>query len=330
MTTTRGLGSTTSYNGGSARWEGLEDRQKTVNLRDLPQESQAVHELLKQLKLIDAKGRTKIIERAGAKEPVTQAGLKAIADLYARLDMPLTQGGVNKFKAERGLGTGPNLAGNVAKAYARAVDGGEVLFRVSAEDEQNLRPADKACLTFLRAWSRTPRCAEHLGRLKEALNLGNPEVSADATALANEYVGASTVREVSKASSMNHCDLTPEGMLQLADKVEAHNAKTGTSAIGKVAAATPATAPPGQKTPASTATTLPPRFAGSIPAQRMQQARSTPAGDPTTATTLTRPQKTTLPAQDVATTPTLTRPPARTVPASDPVTTPVTRTGLKK
>ena len=315
MTTTRGLGSTTSYNGGSARWEGLEDRQKTVNLRDLPQESQAVHELLKQLKLVDVKGRTKIIERAQTKEPITQAGLAAIADLYARLDMPLTQSGINKFKAERGLGTGPNLAGNVAKAFARAIDGGEVLFRVTLDEEQHLRPADKACLAFLRQWSRTPRCAEHLGRIKELLDLGNPPVSDDAVALANEYVGAQTVREVSKASSMNRCDLTPEGMLQLAALLESQRAQTTTTKPAAATKGAPTTKPTAPTTkPAEPTTTLPPRFAGSIPAQRLTTSteRSRPAGDPTTATTLTRPPSKAAPAPDAVTTPTLTRPPTKT------------------
>ena len=184
MTTMRGLGSTTSYTGGSAKWEGAEDKQRTVNLKDLPPESQAAHEILKTLREVDASG----------------------------------------------------LNPAVIKAYARSVNGGEVLFRVDRGEEANLRPADKACLGFLRTWSRT-HGAEALGRLKEALDLGNPPVGADAAPLANEYVGVNTVREVSKASSMRNCPLTPEGMLTLMTQLEAEKATaaTMTAPTGKTA-----------------------------------------------------------------------------------------------
>lgn len=307
MTTTRGLGNTSSYNGGSARWEGLEDKQKTVNIRDLPQESQAAFELLKQMKLVDMKGRATVLERAGAKDPVGQKALQQVAELYFKLDMPLTNPGIARFKAERGLGSGPNLAGAVAKAYARAVIGGEILFRVDANEELNLRPADKACLTFLRSWSRAPRTAEVLGRLKEALALGNPDVSADAAALANEYVGAQTVREVSKASSTKNTPLTHEGMVLLCELVEAENAKAAAAPAkpGAKPAASPTSAKP---LPAAPTTTLPPKFAGSLPAARVtSMAPRTPSSDPATTPTLTRPQRS-VPAADAVTKPSIKRP----------------------
>lgn len=335
MTSTRGLGSTTSYTGGSARWEGLEDRQKTVSVRDLPQESQAAHEILKELKVQDPKGRSIVMEHAQVKEPLGQKGLAAVADLFFRLDMPLTTVGIARFKAERGLGSGPNLAGPVARAYARAVVGGEVLFRVDKNEEMNLRPADKACLTFLRTWSRSPGVAEVLGRLKEALDLGNPDVSADAVRLANEYVGAQTVREVSKASSTKNCPLTPEGMRTLAELVEADKAKAAAKPAAKGAkpAASPVTSPATSPTtpprtpasnPTTTPTTLPPKFAGSLPGARMPTLPPRGSTEPVTTPTLQRPPPT-QPAADPTTTP--MRPPR---PAADPTTTPVTSTGLRK
>lgn len=236
MTTMRGLGSTTSYTGGSAKWEGAEDKQRTVNLKDLPPESQAAHEILKTLREVDAKGRARILEVAEQKDPVNQMALAAVAALFHRFEMPLNSAGIQRFKADRGLGSGSGLNPAVIKAYARSVNGGEVLFRVDRGEEANLRPADKACLGFLRTWSRT-HGAEALGRLKEALDLGNPPVGADAAPLANEYVGVNTVREVSKASSMRNCPLTPEGMLTLMTQLEAEKATatTMTAPTGKTA-----------------------------------------------------------------------------------------------
>jgi hypothetical protein len=281
MTTMRGLGNTSSYNGGSARYDGLEDRRKTISLKDLPEEMQAAHELLQQLKAVDPKGRQTLLERAQAKDPITQKTLKDVALFFDAIEMPLSRDGVQQFKAERGLGNGPSLAGPVAKAYARAALGGEVLFRVTADEELALRPADKACLQFLRAWSRTKGVGEQMGRLKEALGLGNPPLGADAAALANEYVGAQTVREVSKASSTKNCPLTPEGMAKLIDALEAEKAKAP-AANPTSTKPLPAASPTSMK-PAAPATTLPPKFAGSLPAARVMSAAST------SSTTLVRP-----------------------------------------
>ena len=91
--------------------------------------------------------------------------------------------GVARFKADRGLVGGSSLGGSTALAYARALDGGEVLFRVERDEEAALRPADKACLHYLRAFARS-RGAEAMGRLKESLDLGNPPLGPDAAALA--------------------------------------------------------------------------------------------------------------------------------------------------
>lgn len=268
MTTMRGLGSTTSYTGGSARWEGTEDKQRTVDVRDLPMESQAAHEILKTLREVDPRGRARILEVAAQKEPVTQKGLAVVADLFHRLEMPLTAAGIQRFKACRGLGGGTALNPATAKAYARSVNGGEVLFRVDRAEEASLRPSDKACLDFLRQWSRS-HGAELLGRLKEALDLGNPPVGTDAAALANEYVGVNTVREVSKASSMRNCPLTPEGMSALITLLEAEKAKA--------LAPTPKTAPP--RLPASSPTSTSPRLPAPSPTSTSPR---TPAPVPTT------------------------------------------------
>lgn len=350
MTTTRGLGSTTSYNGGSARWEGLEDRgPRTVDVRDLPGESQAAHEILKTLKEGDPKGRARLLQAAQVKEPVTQRGLAAVAELFFRLEMPLTSTGIQRFKAERGLGGGTSVGGPVAKAYARAVEGGEVLFRVDRTEEQNLRPADKALLAFLRAWSRTPGVAEHVGRLKEALGLGNPDVGADAVALANEYIGASTVREVSKASSTKNCDLTPDGMMRLIGILEAERARLPAGSPAKSPMASPATQPGSSigrmpaGSPTTTPSTLPPKFMQSLPAAMVATAKPgerapRPAPAPQTSPQTAAPT----PAANPSTNPP-TNPPANSrapagspqsapprMPASSPTTSPVTSTGLRR
>ena len=309
MTTTRGLGSTTSYNGGSARWDGTDDKQRTVNIKDLPQESQTAHEILKLLRDVDAKGRARILQVASQKEPVTQNGLAAVAALYARLEMPLSAAGIQRFKADRGLGSGTQLNPAIAKAYARAVNGGEVLFRVDRAEEAALRPADKACLGFLRAWSRS-HGAEAMGRLKEALDLGNPDVSADAVPLANEYVGVNTVREVSKASSMRNCPLTPEGMVALCEQLEADKEMAAN-------ATTVATQrQPGSKR-AAAAAAPPSSLPSSLPSSSLSSSLSTAD----TRATLPRPPSKAGP----TTTTTLPRPPSRApsaAPARDPTTTP--------
>ncbi|MBM4281889.1 MAG: hypothetical protein FJ137_14415 [Deltaproteobacteria bacterium] len=206
--------------GGRSYAAGDAPRQQQVGVRDLPAEAQRAHELLVALAEVDRGARAKVLGAAGAREPLSPGGLGAVAGLYARLEMPLNPAGIARFKAERGLVGGSSLAGPVALAYARALEGGEVLFRLERDEELGLRPADRACLQFLRSWAKA-RGAEAMGRLKEALDLGNPPVGPDAAALANEYVGVNTVREVSKATSTRNLPLTDAGLQTLVEQREA-------------------------------------------------------------------------------------------------------------
>ena len=219
----RGVGGGGGGGAGRAGGRGLGDAPKQVGVRDLPAEAQRAHELLVAMAEVDRGARAKVLGAAGSREPLTQGGLVAVASLYARLEMPLTPAGIARFKADRGLVGGSSLAGPVALAYARALDGGEVLFRVERDEEAALRPADRACLQFLRGWARA-RGAEAMGRLKEALDLGNPPLGDAAAALANEYVGANTIREVSKATSTRNLPMTDAGLKALVEQLEATKA----------------------------------------------------------------------------------------------------------
>ena len=262
MTTIRGShqrqgGSAGSYAGGGGG--------KSVDVRQLDAESQRAHELLKALSdLGDQAGRKKVIARAGATEPLTPRSLSLIASHFARLGIPLTPPGIARFKADRGLVGGNALAGPVARAYARAVDGGEVLFRIERTEELELRPGDKAALDFLRTLAKGAG-AEAVGRLKEALGLGNPPTSTpEAQALMNEYVGVNTVREVARVTTLHRVPLTSEAVKGLVEKLEAEKAAaenpagpTTTTGLkrppSKAAAATPGakatTEPPPVTTP---------------------------------------------------------------------------------
>jgi hypothetical protein len=219
----RGVGGGGGGGGGRAGGPGGGDAPRQMGVRDLPAEAQRAHELLVALGEVDRAGRAKVLGAAGAREPLSSGGLAAVAALYARLEMALTPAGIARFKADRGLVGGSSLGGAVALAYARALDGGEVLFRVDREEELALRPADRACLQFLRGWAKS-RGAEAMGRLKEALDLGNPPVGTAAAALANEYVGVNTVREVSKATSTRNLPLTDAGLKALVEQLEAQKA----------------------------------------------------------------------------------------------------------
>lgn len=280
MTTIRGShqrqgGSAGSYAGGGGG--------KTVDVRQLDAESQRAHELLKALsELGDVVGRKKVIAKAGATEPLTPRSLSMIAQHLARLDMPLTPAGIARFKADRGLVGGNALAGPVARAYARAVDGGEVLFRVDRKEELELRPADKAALDFLRQLARSAG-AEAVGRLKEALGLGNPPTpSPEAQALMNEYVGVNTVREVARVTTLHRVALTSEAVKGLVEKLEADKAAaeagptTPTSTTSTKLKAKPQ-APGASATMASPATTMPTTpTASSAEAPREGSARPGP------------------------------------------------------
>jgi|GEM_PF-1197178 len=272
MTTIRGSnqrqgGSAGSYVGGGA--------SKTVDVRQLDAESQRAHELLKALSdLGDVVGRKKIIAKAGASEPLTPRALSMIARHLARLDMPLTPPGIARFKADRGLVGGNALAGPVARAYARAVDGGEVLFRVDRKEELELRPADKAALDFLRQLARGAG-AEAVGRLKEALGLGNPPTSTpEAQALMNEYIGVNTVREVARVTTLHRVALTSEAVKALVEKLEAEKAEKAAAEAGTTTATKLKTKPqaPGTSTSMASSATTPP----SVPAAPAPSSEAAP------------------------------------------------------
>jgi hypothetical protein len=222
MTTIRG---TQHRHGGSAGTAGAGGGGRTVDVRQLDAESQRAHELLKGLADAgDVAGRQKLLHKAGVKEPLTPATLVAVARCLAQLDLPLTPVGIARFKADRGLVGGNALAGPVARAYARAIDGGEVLFRVDRKEEAELRPGDKAALEFLRQLARGAG-AEAVGRLKEALGLGNPPSSTpEAQALMNEYVGVHTVREVARVTALHRVALTSLAVKEFVVKLEAEKA----------------------------------------------------------------------------------------------------------
>jgi hypothetical protein len=243
---------------------------KTVESKDLSVDSQRALELLKALSDHgDLAGRKKILTAAGGREPPTPRTLAAVTALFARLDMPLSPRGIGQFKAERGLGTGTQITGAVAKAYVRALDGGEVLFRIERTEELELRPADRACLTFLRTWSKTAG-AEPMGRLKEVLGLGNPPVSPGAQPLMNEYVGAATVREVSRVTTTRGVSLTSDGLRRMVEALEAE--KAGTPAPVAAQAPPPAARP-------MTATSMPSaRARPAAPSTSVAPAAPPPAG----------------------------------------------------
>lgn len=225
MSSTR-IGSNLPRHQGAPRPGG--DGQRQVQIRDLDGESQRAHELLKALgDAGDTAGRAKILSRAGGREPLTPRTLAAVADLYARLDMPLSPAGILRFKADRGL-VGGGMNTTVAKAFSRALDGGEVLFRIDRKEELALRPADKGALDFLRRFARVFG-AEAVGRLKEALNLSNPPVSADAAQLANEYVGLATLREVTRVTTTKGIALHPDALKAMVEGIEAEKQAAGVS-----------------------------------------------------------------------------------------------------
>ena len=189
-----------------------------VQLKDLPVEQQNAHAILQALQEMNEPAlRDRIVSTAGATEPVGANGLRLIADLYDSLGMPLSVVGVQRFKQDRAL-VGGSISGTVAKAYARALDGNEVLVRVDRREEQQLRPSEKACLQFLREFAK--RCgADELKPVKDALGLGNPPIKGAAKQLENEYVGVTTVVEIARATTMRSIPLNRDGMRRLADEL---------------------------------------------------------------------------------------------------------------
>ncbi|HEY1099528.1 MAG TPA: hypothetical protein VGF99_11400 [Myxococcota bacterium] len=239
---------------------------KTVDAKSLDADVQRALELMRALAdLGDIAGRKKILEAAGAREPLTPRSLGAIAALYARLDMPLDPRGIARFKAERALVSGNTIAGPLAKAYVRALDGGEVLFRIDRTEEQELRPGERACLNFLRVWARGIG-AEPMGRLKDVLGLGNPPVSKEAQPLMNEYVGVTTVKEIARVTAQKGVPLTNDGLKKMVEAMEAE--KAGVAAKEAAVA---------DKLAAKTADkTLKPMTATSMPVPRAKPSTSGP------------------------------------------------------
>lgn len=259
MTTMRGVGQ--RQGGGAGAGGAGAGPQRTVDVRQLDAESQRAHELLKALTDIgDVAGRRLVLSRAGTTEPLTPKALAAVATLMARLDMPLTPAGIARFKAERAVVGGSALAGAVARAYVRAVEGGEVLFRLDRKEELELRPGDRAALDFLRHLARSAG-AEAVGRLKEALNLGNPPApTPEAAALMNEYVGAATVRELAHATTVANVPLTSDAVKAFVAQLEDKKQAAADAAAGvKPKVTRPSSTKTTTPAPASTATmTAPP------------------------------------------------------------------------
>jgi hypothetical protein len=207
--------------GGGASPGAVGDRRGTIALRDLAEEAQRAFEIVDALKKLNEPVLLrKLLERAdaghGPNEPASVRGLRNIAALYERLGMKLDAGGVARFKQERGL-TGGTMAGPVARAYVKALDGQEILVWVSRAEEATLRPSEKSCLAFLRELAK--RCdATALRPVKHQLKLNNPRpLTDDAAGLANEYVGLTTVKEIAQASTLRSTPLTREGMHMLAE-----------------------------------------------------------------------------------------------------------------
>jgi hypothetical protein len=189
--------------------------KKSVSLRDLDADAQRAFELLDNLKKDNRRApRDRILYAAGARDPVTDNALRAVANLYATLEIPLTTAGIARFKADRSLTGGVALSGASALAYARALDGKEVLFRLDKHEEVGLRPIEAAALKFLRIYAKD-QGIDAIRRLKSALDLGNPPLGPRAKALQNEYVGINTVLQLAELSAKHGWPFTPNGMTLL-------------------------------------------------------------------------------------------------------------------
>lgn len=219
MTRLGGVKHNTGGAGASPGWVG--ERAGTVSLKDLPEEEQRAYEIIEALKQVnEPELLRKLLERAdaghGVKDPVSARSLTNIAALYEGLGMPLSVGGVARFKQERGL-AGGTISAAIAKAYVRALDGKEILVFVSKAEESTLRPSEKACLSFLRELAKKSG-ADVLRPVKQQLALGNPPPpSDDAADLSNEYVGLQTVKEIAQATTLRRVSLTKEGLRSLAE-----------------------------------------------------------------------------------------------------------------
>lgn len=205
--------------GASPGWVG--ERGGTVSLKDLPEEEQRAFEVVDALrKLNELELLRKLLERAqaghGANEPVSRRALKNIAALYDVLGMPLSTVGLARFKQERAL-SGGTITGQIARAYVKALDGKEILVFVSKAEEATLRPSEKACLAFFRELAKKSD-ADLLRPIKVHLKLNNPPPYTDEAAnLENEYVGLTTIKEITQATTLRRVPLTREGLRSLAD-----------------------------------------------------------------------------------------------------------------
>lgn len=225
MTRLGGVKNTGGGGGTAAGWVG--ERRGSVSLKDLPEEEQRVFEIYDALKksnepvvlakLLQCIESPKTGMKA-ASDPPSAGDLKAIAAHYERIGISLSSSGVARFKAERSL-VGGTITGAIAKAFVRALEGSEILVLVTKAEESALRPSEKACLTFLRELSKKSG-ADVLRPVKQQLGLNNPPMSDEAEELENEYVGATTVKEIATATTLRRVSLTKEGMRDLALALE--------------------------------------------------------------------------------------------------------------
>lgn len=226
MTRLGGIRNNVGGGGGAGGAWGAGERSAQVQLKDLPLEEQNAFELVEALRTMnEPQLRARVVEAAGAREPVGAAALRAIAAMYASIGFPLSVAGVARFKHDRGLTGGTSVSGPVAKAYAKALDGNEIIVRVDRAEEAQLRPSEKACLHFLREMAK--RCgADELRPVKELLGLGNPPLPDGARVLENEWVGVQGVKEIAHATTMRELPLSRDGLRRL---VAAHaSEQTGT------------------------------------------------------------------------------------------------------
>lgn len=212
-----GVGKSGGGGGNAASWVG--ERRGAVSLKDLPEEEQRVFEIYDALKKANeplwlAKF-LKCTSTRAARDPPSAGDLKAIAAHYEEIGISLSSAGIARFKAERSL-VGGTITGAIAKAFVRALAGGEILVLVTKSEEGALRPSEKACLNFLRELSKKAG-AEALRPVKERLGLNNPKLATkEAEDLENEYVGSTTVKEIATATTLRRVPLTKEGMRDLA------------------------------------------------------------------------------------------------------------------
>jgi hypothetical protein len=156
----------------------------------------------------------RLLNAAGGGWPPTAGSLAALCSRYAELDMPLTKDGVVRFKAARGLSGGLSMAGTTAAAYARALEGREVLFHIDRAEESRLRPSERGALEFLRGYA-AQRGHPAIRTLKRALQLGNPPLSDEAETLDNEYIGLATIEAVAHETAARGLPLSHAGMVEL-------------------------------------------------------------------------------------------------------------------